>query len=134
MQTKTLEINSYRDLIVWQRSMELVEEIYILTKKLPREEIFGLTSQARRAAVSIPSNIAEGRSRGYRKEYAQFLRNAFGSGAELETQLEIIKRLYKIYSKLFVKPDSLLEETMKMLNSLIFKLSAYKPNVLSPNS
>ena len=80
-------IHSYKNLLVWQRSMDLVVAIYGLTKKFPKEEIYGLTSQMRRASVSIPSNIAEGRFRGTRKDYLQFLRIAYSSGAELETQM-----------------------------------------------
>ena len=88
-------INSYKGLIVWQRSIELVVAIYELTEKYPREEIYGLTNQSRRAVVSISSNIAEGRCRGTKKDCTQFLRIAFGSGAELGTQLEIAKKLQK---------------------------------------
>ena len=87
------KINTYRDLIVWQKSMDLVVEIYKLTKNFPKSEIYGLTSQMKRCAVSIPSNIAEGRRRGSRKDYRHFLIIAYGSGAELETQIEIVKRL-----------------------------------------
>ncbi len=85
--------HSYRDLIVWQKSMDLIVAIYKLTEYLPKSEIYGLTSQMRRAAVSIPSNIAEGRRRGTRKDYRQFVVVAYASGAELETQVEIAKRL-----------------------------------------
>ncbi len=115
-------IHTYKDLIVWQRSMELVVAVYELTEQFPREEIFGLVSQMRRAAVSIPSNIAEGRLRGYRKEYKQFLLNAFGSGGELETQMEIAKRLPKTSKLDYRNVDQLLDETMRMLNSIINKL------------
>ncbi len=82
-------INSYRDLHVWQAGRELVAWIYRVTKAFPSEERFGLTSQMRRAAVSIPSNIAEGWSRQHRPEYLQFLRVARGSLAELETQVQL---------------------------------------------
>ena len=78
---------SYRDLIVWQKAMELVKEVYILTKKLPKDELYKLSAQMRGAAVSIPSNIAEGYARYGKKEYAHFLSIAKGSKAELETQL-----------------------------------------------
>ena len=115
-------INSYKDLIVWQRAMELVEEIYTLTNEFPKEETFGLVNQMRRATVSIPSNIAEGRTRSYRKEYRQFLLNAYGSGAELETQILISKKLSKTKNLNYKKVDELLNEVMKMLNTLIFKL------------
>ncbi len=81
----TEKIVSYKDLIVWQRSMELVTAIYKLTETFPRAEVFGLTSQMRRAAVSIPSNIAEGRRQSSKRDFRQFLVIAFGSGSELET-------------------------------------------------
>ena len=112
-------IHSYKDLIVWQRSMELVVALYELTEKYPKEEIYGLTSQTRRSGVSIPSNIAEGRYRGTKKDYLQFLRIAYGSGAELETQIEIAKRLTTTKNLDFITVDSLLEEVMKMLNKMI---------------
>jgi len=115
-------VHTYKDLIVWQRSMELVVEVYKLSDQFPREEIYGLTSQMRRAVVSIPSNIAEGRLRGYRKEFRQFLMTAFSSGGELETQIEIAKRLSKTKNLDYSKVNSLLSEVMKMLNSVINKL------------
>jgi len=115
-------IQSYKDLIVWQKSMDLVEEIYFITGQFPKEEIFGLTSQMRRAAVSIPSNIAEGRTRSYKKEYVQFLLTAYASGAELETQILLSKRLHKNKKIDYNKADNLLTEVMKMLNVLIYKL------------
>jgi len=117
-------INSYKDLIVWQRAMELVVAIYELTNQFPKEETYGLVSQIRRAAVSIPSNIAEGRYRGTRKDYAQFLRISYGSGAELETQIEIAKRISKTKNLEYKKVEDLLEQVMKMLNSIINKLKA----------
>jgi len=120
-------IHTYKDLIVWQKAVDLVLEIYSLTEKFPKAESYGLVSQMRRAAVSIPSNIAEGRLRGYRKEYRQFLRNAYGSGGELETQIEISKRLPITKNLDFQKVDNLLEEVMKMLNRIIANL---KPNNL----
>lgn len=118
------KINSYRDLIVWQKSIELVAAVYDLTEKYPREEIYGLTDQSRRAAVSIPSNIVEGRYRGTKRDFTQFLRIAFGSGAELETQIEIAKRLFKNKNLDFSKVDSLLLEVMKMLNTFIKNLTS----------
>jgi four helix bundle protein len=113
---------SYRDLVVWQRGIELVIEIYALTDQFPSSEKFGLISQMQRCAVSIPSNIAEGRYRGTRKDYLHFLRIAFGSGAELETQIEISKRLPQTKQLDFSKAELLLQEIMKMLNSMIQKL------------
>ncbi|MFA4975594.1 MAG: four helix bundle protein [Candidatus Paceibacterota bacterium] len=117
-------VHSYKELIVWQRSIELVVNIYELTEKFPREEIYGLTSQIRRAAVSISSNIAEGRYRGTRADYVHFLRMSYGFGAELETQLEISKRLLKTKILNYNRIDSLLEEVMKMLNVMISKLTS----------
>ena len=84
-----MKIESYRDLKVWQAGRLLAKQVYLLTRSLPSEEKFGLTSQMRRAAVSIPSNIAEGWARHYPAEFIQFLRTANGSLAELETQLAL---------------------------------------------
>lgn len=117
-----MKIESYRDLVVWQKAMDLVIAVYELTSKFPKEEVYGITSQMRRAAISIPSNIAEGKYRGTRKDFAQFLRIAFGSGAELETQLEIARRLDLIFEKEYQQTQSLLDEIMKMLNVFIGKL------------
>lgn len=119
---KDKNINSYKDLIVWQKSIDLVVIIYKLTELYPKEEMFGLTSQMRRAAVSIASNIAEGSCRGTRNDYIQFLRFAYGSGAELETQIELSKRLFKIKIYSYQKTEDLLKEIMKMLNVLIHNL------------
>jgi len=118
-------IKSYRDLIVWTRSIELVKAIYKLTDNFPKSESYGLTSQMRRAAISISSNIAEGKARGTRKDYRHFLLNAFGSGAELETQLTIAKELQFALENEVKVSENLLTEVMKMLNALIFNL---KPN------
>lgn len=117
-------IESFRQLIVWQKAMDLVVELYVLTEKFPKEEMYGLTSQMRRAGVSIPSNIAEGRSRGSRKEFRQFLLVAYGSGGELETQIEIAKRLFNAKNLDFHKVDRLLNEVMRILNTIIAKLKA----------
>ena len=114
-----IEINSYKDLIVWQKSMTLVVKIYKLTEFFPKSEIYGLTSQMKRCAVSIPSNIAEGRRRGSKKDYRHFLIIAYGSGAELETQIEIAKRLQFNKNSDFIKVDSLLNEVMRMLNKML---------------
>ncbi|NOQ68405.1 four helix bundle protein [Patescibacteria group bacterium] len=117
-----IETNSYKDLIVWQKSMDLIVEIYKLTDNFPRSEIYGLTSQMRRCSVSIPSNIAEGRRRGSKKDYRHFLIIAYGSGAELETQIEIAKRLQFNKNSDFIKVDSLLNEIMRMLNKMLSTL------------
>lgn len=113
-------ITSYRDLIVWQKSMDLVKEIYRITKFLPKDELYGLSSQMRRASVSIPSNIAEGQQRKNTKEFCQFLRISYGSAAELETQILLSKNIYPKIG--FSKAESLLQEIRKMLNSLMQKL------------
>jgi len=117
-------LSSYRELTVWQKSIDLVAEIYKLTESFPKPELYGLSSQMRRASVSIPSNIAEGYSRNHRQEYIQFLKIAFGSGAELETQIVIAKRLRFAAAKDYSTLERVLEETMKMLNALIATLSS----------
>lgn len=116
-------VQSFRELIVWQKGIDLVDEIYLITKELPTTETYGLASQHQRAAVSIPSNIAEGKKRGSRKEFIQFLRIADGSSAEVETQLIIIERRYKVDIK---KASDLLLEIQKMLGAMIRSLSSYK--------
>lgn len=117
-----MKIFSYKDLIVWKKSVELTVDIYRITKKFPKEEIYGIISQIRRAAVAIPSNIAEGKSRGYRNEYVQFLNIAYGSGAELETQLHIAKLIRYLNEVDYNLLTEKLTEIMKMLNGLIYKL------------
>ena len=87
--TESIKIRSYKDLKIWKRSIELVKDVYEMTGLFPKEELYGLTSQIRRSAISIPSNIAEGFTRFYNKEYRQFLYIALGSCAELETQIII---------------------------------------------
>lgn len=114
-----MKVNSYKDLEVWRKSMQLVEEIYLIAHKLPKSEIFGLISQIQRAAISIPSNVAEGSRRGSKLEYIHFLNIARGSAAELETQLLIISKIYSIEVSSTL---SLLDEISKMLYSLIFRL------------
>ncbi len=94
-----MTIKSFRDLRVWQVGMDLVEHIYKLTQTFPAQELYGLTSQMRRAAVSIPSNIAEGHTREHSKEYLHHLSMAQASLAELETQLEIAARLKYLSSE-----------------------------------
>lgn len=115
-----MKIESYKELIVWQRSVELVVEIYNLTKKLPKSEDYGLSSQIRRASIGIPSNIAEGYRRKNRKEYLQFLYIALGSASEIETQLIISEKIYKGLE--YSKANSLLNEVIKMLQSMIYNL------------
>ncbi len=116
-------IYSHRELVVWQKAMDLVVLIYSITEKLPKTEIYGLTAQMRRSAVSIPSNIAEGRKRGGAKEYRNFLYVANASGAELETQIEICKRLTLTKHLDFTQAEQILSEVGKMLNATIGTLS-----------
>jgi len=118
---------SYKDLIVWKKSMQLVLEVYKLTKKYPDIERYVLISQTRRCSISIPSNIAEGSRRGTRKNYRNFLLNAFGSGAELETQILIAKKLGYVSLVEFKEADKLLNEVMRMLNRIINKLEIDLP-------
>ena len=111
-------ISSYRDLHVWQRAVELVEEIYRLSALFPNDERFGLTSQIRRAAVSVPSNVAEGYGRRRKGQYLHHLDIANGSLAEVETQLIIAGRLGFIEKDQAQKAWSLLQDTGKMLTGL----------------
>lgn len=113
-----MQENGYKDLIVWQKAMDLVVVVYELTSKLPKTEIYGIISQMQRAAVSIPSNIAEGSRRKTKNDTNHFFTIAFGSGAELETQVEIIKRLPFGKDLDYKKADALLQEVMKMLNKM----------------
>ncbi|MDO4230215.1 MAG: four helix bundle protein [Capnocytophaga sp.] len=115
-------ISSYKELIVWQKSIILVKQIYNVTRLFPEEEKFGLTNQIRRSSVSIPSNIAEGYGRGSSKSYLQFLSVARGSLFELETQLYIAKELRFISEENSQVIEGLIFEIGKMLNSLIVKL------------
>jgi four helix bundle protein len=110
----------FKDLQVWQRSMELVLSVYNICKELPSEEKFALCSQMQRAAISVPSNIAEGYRRNNRQEYKQFCGIALGSAAELETQLLAVQQIYKALS--CTKTLVLCEQVEKMLYALIKKL------------
>ncbi|MBB4092283.1 four helix bundle protein [Ochrobactrum pecoris] len=116
-------INSYRDIFVWQQAMELVTAIYKLTETWPKEEIYGLTSQVRRAAVSVPVNIAEGYGRDTRGAYQQFLRIAQGSLKEMETHLLIAERLGFIRSDKTEPIMAMSASVGKLLRLLIRKLS-----------
>jgi len=115
-------IKNFRDLEIWQKGMEIVEDVYKLTEKYPSKEQFGLKIQTQNSAVSIPSNIAEGFNRFYIKEYKRFLFISLGSCGELETQLEIAARLKYIaeFEKEIIINKVVIES--KMLNSLINKL------------
>jgi len=125
-------IESYKQLIVWQKSIQLVRFVYELTEKFPKNETYGLISQMRRAAVSIPSNIAEGYKRKGLGEYLNFLSIADASAAELETQFIIAEDLYKKID--FTKAVLLLEEVQKMLVVIIKKLIANRYTLNANNS
>ena len=115
-------VQTFRDLVAWQRGMELAQAIYAATSRMPTEEKFGLTMQMRRAAVSIPSNIAEGHARFSRPDYLRFLRIARGSVAEVSTQLELACRLGLLSHD---QPLSdLVNETARILQALIRALEA----------
>src|SRR3989338_4745813 len=111
-------MKTYKDLTVWQKSVDLSVIIYKITENFPRSELYGLTSQIRRCSVSIPSNIAEGQKRGHKSEYIQFLRIALGSGAELETQLLIAQRIGYLAEKDYQNVKSLNNSFIKMKNRL----------------
>ncbi len=120
-------IESYKDLIVWQKAMELAEEVYRLAKNFPREELYALTDQIHRAVVSIPSNIAEGKNRNSVSEYLHFLSIARGSLAEVETQILLAIRFGYINQSQADKALRLREEISRMLAAMRTKLSAVKP-------
>ena len=115
-------VQSFRDLHVWQRSMELAVAVYRLTQAFPREELYGLTSQLRRATVSIPSNIAEGQGRLNTREFRQYLGVARGSNCELQTQLEIARTLELGEMKSLDHAQGLSHEVGKMLFTLLAAL------------
>jgi len=111
--------DTYRDLVAWQRAMVLVTQVYRATEAFPRREIYGLTNQLRRAAVSVPSNIAEGKGRRSKKEYLQFLFKARGSLFEVETQLEISNNLGYIAADQFVAIQEQSGSVARVLGGLI---------------
>jgi four helix bundle protein len=119
--------HSYRDLIVWQRSIELCVAIYVATEQFPRTEIYGLTNQLRRASVSIPSNIAEGYGRLSREQYRHFLGIAQGSNLELQTQLTIASRLKFGESSAIETAVVLSAEVGRMLTSMIKSFRVTSP-------
>ncbi len=110
-----MKAKTHKDLVVWQKAMDFVEEVYKLTEGMPSSELYGLTSQIRRAAVSVPSNIAEGAARNHDKEFLQFLYVALGSVAEVETQLLLAERLKFVPEA----PIDNLSEVKKLLLGLI---------------
>ena len=121
-----MKIKSYKDLSVWQKAMHLVEECYRLTDAFPRNEEFGLKSQMRKAAVSIPSNVAEGNVRRSSNEYCRFLSFALGSSAELETQIELGRRLGLIPDEEAFQLTEDCQEVGRMLNGLRDSISNHR--------
>jgi four helix bundle protein len=111
--------DSYRNLLAWQLAKKLALEIYVCTREFPRHEMYGLTSQMRRAAISVPSNIAEGKGRHSQKELVQFLFRARGSLLELETQLSIAHELGYLNEAAFARLGKMTAEEGRILNGLI---------------
>ena len=116
---KLIFMGSYKDLDAWKNAMELVKEVYLLTKKFPKEEMYGLISQTKRAAVSVPSNIAEGLGRQYKKDTLQFLHISRGSLYELETLLNIAVMVEIITEEEFNKIIPALEKALQVVNGFI---------------
>ena len=112
-------MTSYKKLDAWIISMEMVKEIYQITKSYPKEEMFGLTSQTKRAAVSIPSNIAEGLGRNFKKDSIQFLHISRGSAYETETLLSIAVMTNLINQEIYTHINEMLEKTIRLINGLI---------------
>ena len=112
-----MDERSFKNLIVWQKARDLAVEIYTLTERFPKSELYGLTNQMRRAVISISSNIAESYHRFHKKEKNQFLSIAFSSGSELESQIEVAKLLFLKID--YRKSEDLLTEVMKILNNFL---------------
>jgi four helix bundle protein len=117
-------IRSHRDLIVWQKAIDLVVSVYAATENFPKTELYGLTSQIRRCATSIPANIAEGQGRRLPGEFIQFLGNARGSLLELDTHLEIARRLGMLSEEAHLALMEKLIEVRKLLNGLMRSIKA----------
>ena len=115
-------MKTYRDLIVWQKSIKLVTEVYSITKNFPKEELYGLTSQIRRSVVSIPSNIAEGYGRNSTQDYIRFLQIACGTLYEMQTQIEIAVNLDYLDREYSENIFNQTNEIERMLNSFIRKM------------
>lgn len=118
------EIKTHKDLLVWKKSIDLVEQIYKFTKQFPKEELYGITNQMRRCAVSIPANIAEGSGRKNKAEFVQFLHIALGSASELETHLIISQRLGFLSINSYDEIMNALNEIIKMTCGLINSLNS----------
>ena len=118
-----MKTSDYKELQVWQKAMDLVVEIYKISKLLPKEEVYGISDQLRRSAVSIPSNIAEGQSRNSAKEFIQFLSIARGSLAELETQLLICIKVNMLSEDNITEAQNIITEIGKMIKGLMNNLT-----------
>lgn len=120
-----MNVHNYEKLLVWQKSMDLVEKVYRLREKFPSEEVYGITSQLRRGAVSIPSNIAEGSSRKTKKDFCQFMSISAGSAAEIQTQIKISRRLGFAATSVseYDGIESCIIEVRKMLFKLVENLN-----------
>ena len=123
-----MAIESYKDLDVWQVAMTLAQESYLLTTPFPKDEMYGMAAQIRRAAVSIPANIAEGYGRDQTGSFVQFLRIAQGSARELETHLILAERIRLVDQQAVTPLQELCERVSKMLRSLIRSLEARRAN------
>ncbi len=117
-----MKLKSYKELLIWQKGIEIVDMTYKITENFPPKEVYILSSQMQRAAISIPSNIAEGFSRGHTAEYRQFIRTGLGSCAELETQLTIAQRRNYITEIEIQRLSEQLEQESRMIMSLINSL------------
>lgn len=117
------KIKSFKQLKIWQKGVEIVKDTYHLTKQFPKEELYGLTSQIKRSAISIPANVAEGFKRYHPLEYKRFLRVALGSAAELETELIIANELGFIRNSELESISEKLDHVSKMISSLVSRLS-----------
>jgi four helix bundle protein len=117
--SKNQKMSNYKKLDAWQQSMQLVKEVYLITKTFPKEELYALTSQTKRAAVSVSCNIAEGAGRNYKKDTIQFLHVSRGSLYELETQLNIAIMVEIISEDIFNNISPLIDKCMQLLNGLI---------------
>jgi four helix bundle protein len=122
MVENSVKIRSFKDLKIWQRSMNLAEVLYKLTRQFPREELYGIVTQVRRAAVLVPSNIAEGFGRYHNREYKQFLHIALGSCAEMTTQIILAMRLEFVPRSTAEKILQEIDEISRMLMALIVKV------------
>ena len=124
-----MKTSDYKELQVWHKAIDLVVEIYKISKLLPKEEVYGISDQLRRSAVSIPSNIAEGQSRNSAKEFIQFLSIARGSLAELETQLLICIKVNMLSEDNIADAQNITTEVGKMIKGLMNKLNSQQTNV-----